>query len=494
MKCVLEMLEKTCRQYPDKEAVEDIQSVVTFSRLAEMSKRIGSLLAEHISKNEPVIVIMEKSILSLASEFGVVYAGGFYIPVSIEQPVERVNQIISVLNAKIIVTDNTEKIKEFGFDGIVINVMDGISHDIDEAKLGEIRKEAKSEDPLYGIFTSGSTGTPKCVIINNGAVISFIGHFTETFGINKDDVIANQAPFDFDVSVKDIYSGLYTGAKVVLIPKKYFSMISNLLDFLIDKQATVIVWAVSAMCMVSGLRGFNYKVPDKLRLVMFSGEVMQPKQLRIWQDALPDVKFVNLYGPSEITCNCTYHVVERKLELGDVLPIGIPFDGREVFILDENNEIINKTDEEGEICVAGESISDGYYNNTVETEKHFVTYNGKYVYKTGDMGYFGENGELYFCGRRDFQIKHMGHRIELEEVDHAISQIDGVSMVCCIYIPERNRIISYYSGDIDKTELHKEAKSKLPGYMLPKKFIQVDTMPLNKNGKIDRNALRTMEG
>ena len=214
MKCVLEMLEKTCRQYPDKEAVEDIQSVVTFSRLVEMSKRIGSLLAEHISKNEPVIVIMEKSILSLASEFGVVYAGGFYIPVSIEQPVERVNQIISVLNAKIIVTDNTEKIKEFGFDGIVINVMDGISHDIDEAKLGEIRKEAKSEDPLYGIFTSGSTGTPKCVIINNGAVISFIGHFTETFGINKDDVIANQAPFDFDVSVKDIYSGLYTGAKV----------------------------------------------------------------------------------------------------------------------------------------------------------------------------------------------------------------------------------------------------------------------------------------
>ena len=109
MKCVLEMLEKTCRQYPDKEAVEDIQSVVTFSRLVEMSKRIGSLLAEHISKNEPVIVIMEKSILSLASEFGVVYAGGFYIPVSIEQPVERVNQIISVLNAKIIVTDNTEK-------------------------------------------------------------------------------------------------------------------------------------------------------------------------------------------------------------------------------------------------------------------------------------------------------------------------------------------------------------------------------------------------
>ena len=103
MKCVLEMLEKTCRQYPDKEAVEDIQSVVTFSRLVEMSKRIGSLLAEHISKNEPVIVIMEKSILSLASEFGVVYAGGFYIPVSIEQPVERVNQIISVLNAKIIV-------------------------------------------------------------------------------------------------------------------------------------------------------------------------------------------------------------------------------------------------------------------------------------------------------------------------------------------------------------------------------------------------------
>ena len=183
--------------------------------------------------------------------------------------------------------------------------------------LETIRNQAIDVDPLYGIFTSGSTGTPKGVVVGHRSVLDFIDCFTELFNITEKDVIGNQAPWDFDVSVKDIYSGLKTGATVQIIPKQLFSFPTKLIDFLIEREVTTLVWAVSALCIISTLNGFEYKVPEKINKILFSGESMPVKHLNIWRKYLPDTMYVNIYGPTEITCNCTYYVVNREFQPGE---------------------------------------------------------------------------------------------------------------------------------------------------------------------------------
>lgn len=166
---------------------------------------------------------------------------------------------------------------------------------------------------------------PKGVLVSHRAVLDFIGYFTELFQITDQDVIANQAPFDFDVSVKDIYSMLRTGATMVIVPTAMFSTPPVLLDYLCEKRATTLIWAVSALCLISGLKGLDYRVPDAVNKVLFSGEAMPVKHLNIWKKHLPDAFFVNLYGPTEITCNCTYYRIEREFGEQEKLPIGRPF-------------------------------------------------------------------------------------------------------------------------------------------------------------------------
>lgn len=195
----------------------------------------------------------------------------------------------------------------------MVSIEDIIDGEVDSTLLARRRADAIDIDPLYINFTSGSTGTPKGVAVCHRSVIDFIGSFTSIFGITQDDVLANQAPFDFDVSVKDVYGGLATGATVQMIPREFFSVPVNLMDFLVEREVTVCTWAVSAMCFVSMMGGFDYRVPTTIREVIFSGEPMPPKQLAVWRAALPDATFVNVYGPTEVTCNCTYHGHRARL-------------------------------------------------------------------------------------------------------------------------------------------------------------------------------------
>ena len=268
---------------------------------------------------------------------------------------------------------------------------------------------------------------------------------------------------------------------------------ARLIDYLIDQKATSLTWAVSALCIISGLKGFSYKVPSAIHRVMFSGEVMPARQLAIWQKYLPDALYVNLYGPSEITCNCTYEVIDHVVQKGQKLSLGKVFPGRKVVLLDKDGRQVDGIGAEGEIAVSGESLALGYYHNPEQTRTHFVMRDGVRTYLTGDLAAIGEDGKLYFAGRRDFQIKHMGHRIELEEVERGIDSMDGVERSCCAYNQERSLIIAYYTGTCDKRDLHIALKNKLPVYMVPNRFVHVKSFILNKNGKIDRKQLANLE-
>ncbi len=497
MKNVLEFLESSAASVGEKIAVKDAHSAFTYHQLLESSKSIGTALAQKSAAGKPIAVLMEKSCETLAAFFGIAYAGCCYTLLNPALPATRLNSIREVLQAQLVITDSEHLslAKElFSDESSILDITALLAQEADEALLAGIRAGAIDTDPLYINFTSGSTGVPKGVIINHRSVLDFIPVFTKTFGIDSSDILANQAPFDFDVSVKDIYSAISTGATLVLVPKHLFSAPTELLDYLCENDITVMVWAVSALCLISTFHALDYKVPETVKKILFSGEVMPAKHLKQWMEKLPQTTFVNLYGPTEITCNCTYHIVNREEE-NEVLPIGKPFDNERVFLLDENNKLITDSGINGEICVTGTALSPGYFNAPEQTAKAFVQnplnpFYPEIIYRTGDLGHYDESGNIFFSGRKDFQIKHMGHRIELEEIERAIHGIDGIRRCCCIFDERKSKLYGFYIGEFERRELFQILKDKLPEFMIPGALRKVEELPLTKNGKIDRKQLK----
>ena len=495
MKNVLEYLENSEMKFGKKIAVIEEEKKITYTELVKKSKRVATAIKNNVEIRKPIPVLMEKGINTLTAFFGAIYAGDFYILLNPDLPVSRLKDIFETLEGELIITDraHSELAKDIT-DKKILLIEEIENTEIDEEALTVIRNKSLDVDPLYVNFTSGSTGKPKGVVIGHRSVIDFIDVFTPKFNINSEDIIANQAPFDFDVSVKDIYSSIKEGATLVIVPKRFFSKPTELLDYLYDNKVTTLIWAVSALCLVTTFHGLDYKAPENINKVLFSGEVMPLKHIKQWIAHYPEAKFVNLYGPTEITCNCTYHIIDNQKEYNEKIPIGIPFDNEEIILLDDKNNEVKSIGKVGEICVRGTALALGYYGNNEQTAKNFLQnpLNTKYrdlLYKTGDLGYYNDDGDLMFSGRKDFQIKHQGHRIELEEIQIALEKLDEIKRACILYNEEKSKIYAYYIGNIDKKELHEKLKDILPVFMMPNVMIQVDNFPLNKNGKIDRKAL-----
>ena len=458
-KNILEYLEKSAQKYPDKTAFADENTSCTFKELECTGRKIGTALSRYIAPRNPIPVFMEKSVETIGVFMGAVYAGCFYVLIDTKQPASRLNQILDILKSEVIITSEKylKDLEKLGFEGKVLMLSELNAVQEDPIVLETIRNQAVDVDPLYGIFTSGSTGTPKGVVVGHRSVLDFIDCFTELFNITEKDVIGNQAPWDFDVSVKDIYSGLKTGATVQIIPKQLFSFPTKLIDFLIEREVTTLVWAVSALCIISTLNGFEYKVPEKINKILFSGESMPVKHLNIWRKYLPNKK---------------------------------------VFLLDEEHHLVEERNQNGEVCVTGSALALGYYRNPEQTAKAFVQnpLNDRYLepmYRTGDLAYYNNLGELCFATRKDFQIKHMGHRIELGEIEASMDKIPEIIRSCCLFDQGKSKIVAFYEGNVERKEIVRALKQYLPAFMVPNAFRQVEQMPLTKNGKIDRKALMT---
>ncbi len=496
MNNVLEYLETAKRKYGNKTALVDLEQSWTFHELWQKARNIGLHMAAVIKPGEAVGVYLDKGCDAIACFLGIVYAGGFYVPLNVKHPIKRITQILTAANCHTVIAkdEHRELLAENCDADIDVVAVDALGEAAEDSPLLEqIRSRSIDLDPLYTMFTSGSTGKPKGVVVSHRAVINFIDQFTDLFHITKHDVIGNQAPYDFDISVKDIYSFLKTGATMYIIPSDYFLQPVKLLDFLCNNHITTIIWAVSAMCIVSGMDGFDYRVPE-LSKILFSGEIMPGWHLNYWKSHLPQAMTVNLYGPTEITCNCTYHIIKKNLEKDERIPIGRAFPNVRVLLLDKGQNIITEPDVTGEIWVSSASLALGYYGEPELTREVFIQnpHNGFYreiMYRTGDFAQYGQDKQLYFISRKDFQIKHMGHRIELDEIAAQIMIIEEVKRASCIYIEEKERIIAFYEGNIESRKIIQFLKKQVPPYMIPNKCIELKQLPVTERGKTDRRQL-----
>lgn len=490
MKNILEYLEAAVLKYPEKTAFSSVKNALTFKELFDGATSVGSFLADNIScYNKPIVVITDQSPENITAILGVTYSGNFYVPVDSDCPDDRFKVMVESLAPAAILTKDIQRCENILGNTIpLVSFEQASCYRCNEDKLQFIRSNMVDTDPLFAIFTSGSTGIPKCIVKSHHSMISFIETYTELFEINEATIFGNQSPFYFDASTKDIYSTLKCAAQTVIIPKSFFMFPSQAIEFMNEAKINTIVWVPSVLSTISVFNVFEEIKPKYLKKVFFVGEVMPVKHLNYWIRHLPDVVFINLYGTTEAAGNCLYHTITQLQNPDTPLPLGKPFPNTKVFLLNDN-----QLDNYGEICISGPTIALGYYNKA-DTPERFCQnplHNNYYerICRTGD--YAKINNNLFeFVSRADFQIKHMGNRIELGDIEASALTIDGIDTCCCVYNKEKDTIVLYFTSEtLNPSQLKKELKLKLPAYMVPNKVIRLDTLPRNANGKIDRKTL-----
>ncbi len=507
---ILQYLEKTVTEVPDKPAFSNGTEGLTFSELHRHARTIGARLLSMGHGGEPVAVLMDKHPHAIATFFGILYAGGFYAALDAEMPTARMGLILETLKPRLLIFDEKNRktaaalVDEGLFAGEICSWGDVCAGEgtalteADERALSAVRDRQIDTDPIYVVFTSGSTGVPKGVVACHRSVIDYTESLCEAIGFDRNTVFANQTPLYFDAPLKEIMPTVKFGATAYLVPKMLFMFPVKLCDYLNEHRINTVCWVVSALTMISSLGALEKNPPRYLTTVCFGSEVFPRKQYDLWRKALPTARFFNLYGPTEATgMSCFWPA--RDLAPDETIPVGRPFRNTDLMLLTEDGDgtarRVTAPGEEGEICLRGTCVTLGYYNNPEKTAEAFIRnplnpYYPELIYRTGDIGRFNEQGELVFVSRRDAQIKHMGHRIELGEIEAAAAAADGVRAACCVYDAGGKRIALFYVGDAEPKALASALKDALPRYMLPAICEKLPVMPLTPNGKADRKGLR----
>ncbi len=499
-KNVIEYLENTVQRFPNKVAIIDEKSSMSFKDLQSQTKNIALYLqSKNVHRNLPIGVFLPKSAEAIKSFLGILYNSCFYVPLDIKNPFSRIQAIVENIDIKYIITDsnNAKFLKDLD-KNIVLILLDNIDlkKDIDFNYTNF--NLSIDMNPVYILNTSGSTGTPKGVTLPHKAMIDYIDWVINEYKFDENLILGNQSPLHFDISASDLYITLATGSTLVLIPESLFMFPPKLLDYLEEKQINFIYWVPSILTTISKLELLKNRKLN-IKTVFYGGELMPTKHLMYWKKHLQKAVFSNFFGPTETTVICTHYVLDRDFKDNEPLPIGYPCKNTDIIVLDDEDKLIVEINKIGELCVRGSSLALGYYNDPEKTALAFVQnpLNKAYpekIYRTGDIVYYNERGELIYKGRKDFQIKHMGYRIELGEIETAILGINGVDNACILYDSENKNIVLIYESSVKITqkEILLALHSKLPKYMLPTKFILLDDMPLNINGKIDRNKLKEL--
>lgn len=499
---IIEYFEKTVIAVPEKIAVIDGQDKISFEELSIKSKTLATELFRFNCLNKPIAVFLPKSIESIVADIAITYSGNAYMNLDIKTPSARIGNILELIKPGAVITN----LKHAGFiseinPSLPLMLIDEIDF-LNSAPIDAFSLKPEGiidTDPFCIINTSGSTGTPKGVVLNHKSFIDFTEWAIEILRITDNEIIGSLSPLVFDIYSFELCMLMAKGATIVLLPDSLAPFPAKILGLMQENKVTFIFWVPTIMVNIANMDLLSKIALPDLKTVWFAGEVFATKQFNYWRKQLPEVKFVNLYGPIEITLDCTYFIIDREIKDDEPIPIGFACRNTDVLILNDKN-VRASTNEEGELCVRGTSLAMGYYNNPEKTAASFVqnplnTSYPELIYRTGDIVFTNQKGEIIFKGRKDSLIKHLGYRIELGEIEHVvINTLKLVKNGCVVYNRKKKEITLFYESqsNISIAEMKKAIAEVFPKYMIPTAFHQMDVLPININGKIDRLQLSNL--
>ena len=499
---IVELLQRAAEQYPDKTAVADRNTSYTFSQLRQAVGRIAAKLSERFPGGEPfpVGVVTDRSAAAPAALLSVAAAGGFYVPLNPEYPAEKLAAIIEDAEIGLVIGACTfeETLRGIGYAGEYLAMRELVEAALKEE--GTLKFfDAEDDRPLVLIYTSGSTGKPKGVLKSHGSMRSFLQAYTDRFDFCADDVIGNQTPFSFDASAKDLYLMLAAGATLQVLPTELFSMPTELIDYLNGRKVTVAQWVPTVLAIVSKLRVLDMVKPEYLRMVLFVGETMPMKHLNRWRAALPNVRFANLYGASELAGICCAYEVEGVFADDALLPLGTTLNNCRLYLMKDGSKV-TEPGAVGELYLQSPALALEYYKDPERTGKAFFMADlgdgCARTFKTGDLAQMDQNGALRFISRADSQFKHLGYRIEAGEIEAAAGALPGVQRCCCLYDEKKLRIVLFCEcaeeAALTGRDVIEMLRNKLPYYMLPGRVNILPALPIGSNGKVDRQQLKAV--
>ena len=500
-----EVFKEVCLEFPRNIALQYDNDSYSYQQLDKDSSLIASILINlELKRGDVVLIFNAKEYVSYALMLACLKLGVIYTNVDPNIPPTWLSHIIDTCKPKKIFSESTLRPNLFEQARLNEKHIFSISNLIKENSrffnTSPYLDLIDGSAIAYIMFTSGSTGHPKGVAVTHQNLIHFICWSQIRFNIQNHDILTNVNPMYFDNSVFDFYSAIFSGATLAPIKKEIVDNPKNLIEY-VDKLKCTIWFSVPSLLMyLMTTRVLNKTTLKSLRIICFGGEGYPKVELKKLFDIYSkQATFINVYGPTECTCICSsYQISTSDFENLDGLPpLGKMNANISHLILNEDS----KPDTRGELCLIGPNVAVGYFNDPEKTKKSFKDLNsfghyGAKMYKTGDIVY-EENNLLYFSGRKDNQIKHLGYRIELETIELALKKIEAINEVAVIYNRVNQifgKIIAFITAinfKLESSDIKDALKQHLPAYMIPNKFIFLDVLPKNANGKTNKVKLNS---
>lgn len=507
---------RSAERHPRSLAFKFERSELDYAQLERCSNGLARLLVESgVKRHDRVGLFMPKCMEMPIAVYGVMKAGAAYVPLDPQAPASRVRAMIADCGIRHLLTQPSMR----RVLGDVLSAPTTVEHVIGmpaDAPLAmscaawETVYAAAADEPpdvrileddlAYIIYTSGSTGAPKGIMHAHRSGLAFARLSAALYGLRNGDRLSNHPPLHSDMSTFDFFSGPLAGASTIIIPEEYTKLPASLSQLVQDEALTVWYSVVSALIQLSTRGVLESRDLSSLRWVLFCGEPMPAKSLRMLMERLPRARFSNVYGPAEVN-QCTYYnVPEPPRNDAESVPIGHVWGNTEDLVIDADDALV-APGEVGELVIRSATMMRGYWNRADLNERAYYCrtalpgYEQRF-YRTGDLVRLGADGEYRFLGRKDRQIKTRGHRVELDEVEAALCAHDAVEEAAAFAVPDSeigNRIeaavVLAPDANIDAAGLRTYIKAQLPGYALPGKLVIVATLPRTPTGKIDRPRL-----